>query len=89
MAAASPNSGNAESPKARVARLRQEVASLGADPVSPAIANAAASANKTFGDVSTLVQDRTRLFSDQLRERPITAVLVALAVGWLVSRVIR
>jgi hypothetical protein len=85
MAAAS----KVESPKARIARLRREVASLSADPVTPAVANAAASASRTFGDVSSLVQDRTRLVSSQLAQRPIVAVLVALAAGWLVSRVVR
>ncbi len=89
MATAARNSGKAETPKARMARLRQEVASLSADPFAPAVANAAASANRTFGDVSALVQDRTRVVSSQLAQRPITAVLVALAAGWLVSRVIR
>jgi hypothetical protein len=85
MAAARQN----ETAKARIARLRDEVASLAGDPVAPAVANAAASANRTLGDMSALVQDRTRLVSDQLGQRPLTAVLVALAAGWLVSRVIR
>ena len=89
MAAARQNSGKAETPKSRIARLRAEVASLAADPLSPAVANAAASANRTFGDVSALVRDRTRLISSQLEQRPITAVLVALALGWLASRLFR
>jgi hypothetical protein len=89
MAAARQTSGKAETAKARIARLREEVASLSADPVAPAVANVAASANRTFGDVSALVQDRTRLFSSQVEQRPITAVLIALAVGWLISRVVR
>jgi hypothetical protein len=89
MAAARQNSGKAEAPKARIARLRKEVASLSGNPVAPAFANAAASANRTLGDVSALVQDRTRLVSDQLAQRPIAAVVIALALGLLVSRVVR
>jgi hypothetical protein len=84
-----PPASKAETPKARIARLRREVASLATDPVTPAVANAAASANRTLGDASALLQDRTRLVSGQLAQRPITAVLVALALGWLVSRVVR
>jgi hypothetical protein len=89
MAAARQNAGKAETPKARIARLREEVASLAADPMAPAVANATAAVNRTFGDMSALVQDRTRLVSSQLGQRPIAAVLVALGVGWLVSRVVR
>nr|WP_294553576.1 hypothetical protein [uncultured Rhodopila sp.] len=89
MAATRRNSGKAETPKARISRLREEIASLAADPLTPAVANAAASANRAFGDVSALVQDRTRLISSQLEQRPITAVLVALALGWLASRLFR
>nr|WP_294505867.1 hypothetical protein [uncultured Rhodopila sp.] len=86
---AAAKTGKAERPRDRIARLRQEVGSLSADPVSPAVADFSARARGAFGDISAAVQERTRLVSGQVEQRPFAAVLVALAAGWLVSRVVR
>nr|WP_294527835.1 hypothetical protein [uncultured Rhodopila sp.] len=85
---AAAHTGKPETPRARVARLRKEVGLLGADPVSPAVADFSARTSRALGDISAAVQERTRVVSEQVEQRPFAAMLVALALGWLVSRVL-
>jgi len=52
--------------------------------ISPAIADVAGRAETAMG----AVKDQAEAVSGQVRDRPITAVLVALAVGFAIGRVL-
>jgi ElaB/YqjD/DUF883 family membrane-anchored ribosome-binding protein len=82
-------SGKADTPDAQIARLRQQVDALRVDRVTPAVADFAVKAQRTIGDTTTVVRGQTNAISNQVRQRPWAAILIAAAVGWLFCRVTR
>ena len=78
-----------ESPKAQIDRLRDEVAGLTASRVNPAVADLAAKAQRTLNTATEVVKGQTDVLSAQVRERPFTTMLVAVAVGWALARIAR
>ena len=99
MAPATGKSGKTESPSARLNRLRAEVEQLKVDPVAPAVADLTARGQRAIADVtsrgqhavgaaSATMQGRVRAFSGQVEQRPFITILVAGAVGYVLSRVV-
>ncbi len=70
---------------AQIARLREQVELLMREHVSPVVAGAADRAETAI----SAVQEQAEALSDRVRKRPITAVLVALAVGLAIGRLLR
>ena len=89
MAPASTSTGKTEDPKAHLRRLRQEVDALTADRVSPVVADLTARAQRTLNDTTTVVRDQTEVLSKRVRQNPFVAVAIGVAVGFLLSRIIR
>jgi ElaB/YqjD/DUF883 family membrane-anchored ribosome-binding protein len=73
-----------EDAAAQIAKLREQVEVLMRERISPAIADVAGRAETAMG----AVKDQAEAVSGQVRDRPITAVLVALAVGFAIGRVL-
>ena len=78
-----------ETPKAQIDRLRDEVAGLAAKTVNPAVADLAAKAQRTLGNATEVVRGHSDALSVQVRQRPFTTMLVAVAVGWVLARASR
>jgi ElaB/YqjD/DUF883 family membrane-anchored ribosome-binding protein len=89
VAPVSTSSGNTEDPKAHIRRLRQEVDELTADRVSPVVADLTARAQHTLDETTTAVRGQTQMLSERIRQRPFVAVAIGVAVGFLLSRMIR
>ena len=89
MAPASTSTGKTEDPKAQLRRLRQEVDALTADRVSPAVADLSARAQHTLNETTAVVRDQTQMLSGQIKRNPFAAVAIGVALGFLLSRIIR
>jgi ElaB/YqjD/DUF883 family membrane-anchored ribosome-binding protein len=70
---------------AQIAKLREQVEVLMRERVNPALADVAGRAETAMG----AVKDQAEAISGQVRDRPIAAVLIALAVGFAIGRVLR
>jgi ElaB/YqjD/DUF883 family membrane-anchored ribosome-binding protein len=74
-----------EDAAAQIAKLREQVEVLMRERVSPALAEVAGRAETAMG----AMKDQAEAISGQVRDRPLAAVLVALAVGFAIGRVLR
>ena len=82
-------SSKGDTPDAQIARLRQQVDALRVDKVSPAVVDFAVKAQRTIGGTTAAVRGQTNAISNQVRQRPWAAILIAAAVGWIFCRVTR
>jgi uncharacterized protein YjbJ (UPF0337 family) len=57
--------------------------------VQGAVNQAAGAVEDAYGRASDMAQDTTRRFVDQMRERPITALVTAAAVGYVLAWMMR
>lgn len=76
---------NAENTTDAVAHLRAQVESLMNDRVTPALANAASRAEGTL----CAVRGQAETVAGFVKEQPLPAVLIAAAIGFFASRVLR
>ena len=74
-----------EDAAAQIAKLREQVEVLMRERISPALSDVAGRAETAMG----AMKDQAEALSGQVQERPIVAVLVALAVGFAIGRVLR
>jgi ElaB/YqjD/DUF883 family membrane-anchored ribosome-binding protein len=74
-----------EDAAAQIAKLREQVEVLMRERITPALSDVAGRAETAMG----AVKDQAEALSGQVQERPIVAVLVALAVGFAIGRVLR
>ena len=74
-----------EDAAAQIAKLREQVEVLMRERISPALADVAGRAETAMG----AMKGQAEALSGQVQERPIVAVLVALAVGFAIGRVLR
>ena len=72
--------------KAQIAQLRDQVQSLVSERVTPALSNAASTAEDYARQARDLASDQTEMLSDQVRESPLAAILIAAGVGYLLGR---
>lgn len=76
---------NSDDTTAQVAKLRAQVETLMKERVTPALADAADRAENAMG----AVRGQADAMSGRVKDQPITAVLIAAAVGFFVGRVLR
>ena len=75
--------------KAQIAQLRDQVQSLVSERVTPALSNAASTAEDYARQARDMASDQTEMLSDQVRESPLAAILIAAGVGYLLGRIAR
>ena len=87
--------------RAQIKQLREQVQSLMADRVNPALSTAssrlqstaaqaqdyASSAREYAGTARDYASDQAEALSGQVKDRPLVAVLIAAAIGYLVGRI--
>ena len=69
----------------QIAKLRSQVEMLMKERVNPALSDLAGRAESAMGTV----RGQTEAFSGPVREYPLLAILLAIAVGYIVGRVLR
>jgi ElaB/YqjD/DUF883 family membrane-anchored ribosome-binding protein len=89
MTLASDAQGKIEDAQAQIVRLREQVESLMKDRVTPAVAEFAGRAENAVHSASGVVRDQAQVVSGRVKEQPLTAILIAMAVGWVVGRAMR
>ncbi|MBV9251414.1 MAG: hypothetical protein JO227_19455 [Acetobacteraceae bacterium] len=81
--------GKAEDASAQIARLREQVEALMKERVTPAMADFAGRAeNAVYGAAGT-VKDQAEAISGRVRDQPLVAILIAVAIGWVIGRAMR
>jgi ElaB/YqjD/DUF883 family membrane-anchored ribosome-binding protein len=78
-----------EDTHAQIARLREQVEALMRDRVTPALADAAGRAESAVYGAADTVRDQAEMVSGKVREQPLTAILIAAAIGYIFGRVTR
>ena len=89
MAQEDSSAGHAGDTTAQIARLHEQVESLMKDRVTPAIAAAADRAQAAMHDAADTMHEQVEALSGKVREQPLLAVLIAVAVGYVLGRAIR
>ena len=74
---------------AQLARLREQVEILMREKVSPMVSDANDTVHAAAHDASEAVRAGTSSMAASIREQPIAAVLIGMAVGWLLGRTMR
>jgi len=75
--------------KEQIAQLRDQVQQLMSERVTPALANAAGTAQDYARQARHIYEDQTEALSERVRESPMIAILVAAGVGYLIGRIAR
>ena len=73
----------------QIRQLRDQVDSLMRERVSPALSGAAGRAQDAAHQAREMAEDQAEAFSGRIKERPIVAVLIAAAAGYLIGRLSR
>jgi ElaB/YqjD/DUF883 family membrane-anchored ribosome-binding protein len=79
----------ASSAQEQIRQLRDQVDSLMRERVSPMVADAAGRAQDAARHAHDIAEDQVEALSGRVREMPITAILIAAAVGFIVGRIAR
>ncbi|GAC1346949.1 MAG: hypothetical protein NVSMB18_30550 [Acetobacteraceae bacterium] len=79
----------AQDAKEQIAQLREQVQSLMSERVTPALANAADTAQQYAQQAKDMYEDQSEMLSERVRESPIMAILIAAGVGYLLGRIAR
>ncbi len=75
--------------KEQIAQLRDQVQTLMSERVTPALSNAADTAQRYVGQAKDMYTDNTEMLSERVRESPIVAILIATGIGYLIGRIAR
>ncbi len=75
--------------KEQIAQLRDQVQTLMSERVTPALSNAADTAQRYVGQAKDMYNDNTEMLSERVRESPIVAILIATGIGYLIGRIAR
>lgn len=81
--------GKLEDAETQIARLREQVEMLMRDRITPAVADFAGRAESAMADAASTVRQQAHVVTDQVREKPLAAVLIAAAFGWIIGRTMR
>jgi ElaB/YqjD/DUF883 family membrane-anchored ribosome-binding protein len=73
----------------QIKQLRDQVDALMRERVAPAVSQAATRAQEAARQAQDIAQDQVESLSGHVRETPITSVLIAAAVGFLIGRIAR
>jgi ElaB/YqjD/DUF883 family membrane-anchored ribosome-binding protein len=80
---------NMNDAKAQIAQLRDQVQNLMSERVTPALSNAAGTAEDYARQARDMASDQAEMLSDQVRESPLAAIMIAAGVGYLLGRIAR
>lgn len=89
MTAANTFNSAAQDVNDQVAQLRDQVQTLMSERVTPALANAADTAEQYARQAKDMYDDQTEMLSERVRESPIVAILIATGVGYILGRIAR
>jgi ElaB/YqjD/DUF883 family membrane-anchored ribosome-binding protein len=89
MAATDTFNDAAQDARVQIAQLREQVQTLMSERVTPALANAAGSAEQYARQAKDMASDQTEMLSERVRESPIVAILIAAGAGYLLGRIAR
>jgi ElaB/YqjD/DUF883 family membrane-anchored ribosome-binding protein len=89
MATATDTTGRLESARAEIARLRAEVDALMKDRVTPAVSDFMGRAEKAVSGARDVVGEQSQAVAGQVKERPLLAIAIAAAIGWVIGRAMR
>ena len=78
-----------EDAQAQIVRLREQVEALMKDRVTPAVAEFAGRAEAAVHNANGVVRDQARAVSGQVKQRPLIAIAIAAATGWIIGRAMR
>jgi ElaB/YqjD/DUF883 family membrane-anchored ribosome-binding protein len=81
--------GKMEDAQAQIVRLREQVEALMKDRVAPAVAEFAGRAESAVHSASGAVRDQAHAVSGRVKEQPLTAIMIAAALGWVIGRAMR
>jgi ElaB/YqjD/DUF883 family membrane-anchored ribosome-binding protein len=81
--------GKMEDAQAQIVRLREQVEVLMKERVAPAVAEFAGRAESAVHNASGVVRDQAKVMSGRVKDQPLTAVMIAAAIGWVVGRAMR
>lgn len=73
----------------QIAQLREQVQSLMADRVAPAISQATDAAQQYATQARDLYEEQSAALSERVREAPVMAILVAAGLGYVIGRIAR
>jgi len=79
----------AQDAREQIAQLRDQVQTLMSERVTPALANAAGSAEQYARQAKDMASDQTEMLSERVRESPVVAILIAAGAGYLLGRIAR
>ena len=79
----------ANSAEEQIRQLRDQVETLMRERVTPIIADAAGRAQNAARQAQDMAHDQVEALSGRVRETPITSILVAAAVGFIIGRIAR
>jgi ElaB/YqjD/DUF883 family membrane-anchored ribosome-binding protein len=74
---------------AQIAELRRQVEHLMHDRLTPALAEAAGRAEHMARNATAYTRERSDMVAERVRGRPLSAVLIAAATGYLLGRFLR
>jgi ElaB/YqjD/DUF883 family membrane-anchored ribosome-binding protein len=75
--------------QAQIAGLRRQVEQLMKERVTPALGDAAQRVETAVRNVTEIALEQVQAISSRAREQPITALVIAAAIGYLIGRVSR
>lgn len=89
MAYAEDAKGKMEDANAQIARLREQVEALMKDRITPAVAEAAGRAENAVYGAAGAVREQADAISGRVRDQPLAAIVIAMAIGFVLGRAMR
>jgi ElaB/YqjD/DUF883 family membrane-anchored ribosome-binding protein len=73
----------------QIRELREQVEALMRDRITPAVTDAIDRAGDAVHRVGDMAHDKREALSKNVREQPLTSILIAAAVGYIIGRLTR
>jgi ElaB/YqjD/DUF883 family membrane-anchored ribosome-binding protein len=73
----------------QIRELREQVEALMNDRIKPAVSDAIGRAGDAVKHVNDMAHDQSDALAKQVREKPLTSLLIAAAAGYLLGRITR
>ena len=80
---------NADDAQTQIAALRKQVNQLMGEHVTPALSDAADRAQVAARQATDYTREQAEVVADQVRGRPLVAIAIAGAVGYVLGRFVR
>jgi len=89
MAFANDAHGQTDDTRAQIARLREQIDALMKDRVTPVMADLAGRAESAMHTANEAVREQAQAVSGRVKKQPLTAIMIAAAIGWVIGRAMR